>query len=93
MLNMNKISKCWILHHFDNHMWEGLPHTALNSYSANVLTILKIKNLKATIFQKPSQFLNFSYISTILGLPQRFDQQNCSSVKNSTKELVYDQNF
>ena len=65
----------------------GLPHTASNTYSANVCIILKIKNWEATIFQKPLHFWNFSYISTILGLPQGFDEQNCSSIKNSTKEL------
>ena len=68
-------------------MGGATSHTALNSYSANVCTILKIKSLKATMFQKPLHFLNSSCISTILGLLQGFDQQSCSSLENSTKEL------
>ena len=46
----------------------------------------KNKEFKGNNFSKAFAFLNFSCISSIFGLPQGFDQQNCSSV-NSTKEL------
>ena len=67
-------------------MWKGLTHTASNSYYANVRTIFKMKNWKATIFQKPLHFFfNSSCISTILGLQQGFDQQNSSGMKIQPK--------
>ena len=71
-------------------MWEGLLHTASNSYSANnSVYYFKNQELKGNNFSKVfAFFLNFSCISTILGLPQGFDEQNCSGVKNSTKELT-----
>ena len=47
----------------------------------------KNQELRSNNFSKAFAFLKFFIHSTILGLPQGFDEQNCSRIKNSTKEL------